>query len=399
MKLSRKIIALLLVISLMFVFGACQPGTETTVTQNTAGSETSAAAVKVPAEKVKIGFVTFTTGAEQYRGIKKYFEYLSQNLNIEFIYSEAIGSAEKELNFIESCASAGCIGIIGYYNVARATSIQLAIDKGMYYYGVAEENDVYNAFLNNDHYLGGNYGGNAEYECGYEMGKALVDAGCKRLVYASGGADMGVQLFIDRQKGFKDALAEATAAGKDVQLVYDVKGWPNTPPYISEQTAALGIEGVDGVASSFGIATWLQPINDLGLADKIKLSSNDSLSETLVAPFAEGRMAGVSIEQTSVHGIAIAIMINAYQGNLDITRNEEGNAPRIPLARWVATSNDEYQAYYNIETDGTWAVNAADVLSLIKSYDSTATYQKMIDLIIHISIDDIKARRAIQTNP
>lgn len=396
MKQIRTIIALLLVISLTFVFGACQPNTETTGTQSTSESETTAAQVKVPAEKIKIGFATFTTGSEQFRGIKAYYEYLAQSLNIEIVYSEAIGSAEKELNFIESCASAGCVGIIAYYNVARNTSVQLAIDKGMFYYGVAEEDSVYNTFIKNDHYLGGVYLGKGDEMGGYAIGKALVDAGCKRLVYASGGADLGVQMFKDRQAGFESAVAEAKAAGKDVEIVYDVKGWPNTPPYVSEQTAALAVEGIDGVASSFGIATWLQPINDLGLADKIKLSSIDAMSETLVAPFAENRMVGIASESTSFYAAPIIMIINAYEGNLSVIRDSEGNAPRIPAARWNITSKEDFEEYYNIETQGIYAINDKDILSMIKSYDATASYEKLLGLYANFSIEDIKARRAAQ---
>ena len=63
------------------------------------------------------------------------------------------------------------------------------------------------------------------------MAQALIDAGCKRLVYVSGGRDYGVQMFIDRSKGFMDAIDEAKAAGKDVELVADVAGWPELGTY------------------------------------------------------------------------------------------------------------------------------------------------------------------------
>lgn len=396
MKLPRKIIALLLVVSLMFVFVACQSGTETTSgTQSSSGTE--APIVKVPAEKIKIGFATFTTGSDAFRDLKKYYEYLAQTLNIEIVYSEAIGSAEKELNFIESCAAAGCVGIIAYYNIARATSAQLAIDKGMFYYGVAEEASVYDTFIKNDHYLGGYYyGANGEYETGYNMGKSLVDAGCKKLVYASGGADMGVKMFQDRQTGFYAAIDEAKSAGKDVEIVYDVKGWPNTPPFVSEQTAALGLEGVDGVASSFGIATWIQPIADIGKSDTIKLASNDALTATQLEPFASGQMVGLSAEYVSLWGMPIAMIINAVEGNMDCNRDAEGNAPRVPVSKWIITNNADFLEYYNIETSGIYAVNDKDILSLIKSYDPTASYEKLADLYATLNYTEIKARRAAQ---
>ena len=40
--------------------------------------------------------------------------------------------------------------------------MQLCIDKGMYYFGVAEEPSVYDAFKDNPLYLGGWYNATAE---------------------------------------------------------------------------------------------------------------------------------------------------------------------------------------------------------------------------------------------
>ena len=88
--------------------------------------------------------------------------------------------------------------------------------EGMYYTGVAEEPSVYDAFKDNPMYLGGWYNETQNYDAGYAMGKALVDAGCTELVYVSGGRDYGVQMFIDRSNGFMDAIDEANAEGNTV---------------------------------------------------------------------------------------------------------------------------------------------------------------------------------------
>ena len=130
MKHIKKVLLLVLSLTMVLSLAACG----------------SSKAADYPKEKVKIAVLTFDTSGAQFIAMQDYLEYLTTGLNVEFVYSESINNAEQELSFIESSAAAGCKLVIGYYNIARAESIQLAIDKGMYYFGVAEEDAVYEQF-------------------------------------------------------------------------------------------------------------------------------------------------------------------------------------------------------------------------------------------------------------
>lgn len=398
MKQVKRSLALflVLVITAAGLFGCNSDANKESdvAANNTAAADTKTADALYPKETIKIGLVTFDTSAEQFMSIQNYYKYLEKTFNIQMYYSETIDSAEGELAFIESCASAGCQAIIGYYNVARTESVQLAIDKGMYYFGAVEEDEVYEAFKDNDYYLGGYYYNNGEYQCGYDMAKGLIDAGCKKLIYVSGGRDFGVKMFIDRSEGFYAAVDDAVADGKSVEVVYDVSGWPGTDSYSADQTAALSTDA-DGVACSFGAATWLQPIANAGKSDSIKVAANDVLSEMYIEPFESGMMACLTVEMPGMFGVAIPMIVNAVDGNLDCIR-DNGKAPRIPLEKWVITDAEVYNSYYTIETDGIWTFNAADWLTTVKGYNEEATYESLCELYNATSPEEITARREAQ---
>jgi hypothetical protein len=377
------LVGCLLVLALALSFAGCGGG--------------KSGGLDYPKETVKIGFVTFDPTAEQFLGIKSYFDYLETKLNIKVIYSEAIGSAEGEMAFIESCAAAGCKAIIGYFNNARVASVQLAIDKGMYYVGVVEEPSVYDAFKNNPLYLGGWYNKTADYDSGYAIAKALIDAGCKRLVYQSGGRDYGVLMFIDRSKGFMAAIADAQAAGKDVQLVADVAGWPDLGTYAPQQNAAIQ-KGFDGVGCSISAATWYQPLANAGMSDTVKIAASDAFSDLSKEAWASGQMVGMTIEITSAFGMAIPLILNSIDGNADVVR-DNGLAPRVTVNRWNITSAEEYNALSDIETGGIWCWNAADDLSVVKSQNPNATFESLKALYLANSVEEIQARRAAQAAP
>jgi len=347
-----------------------------------------------PAETVKIGVVAFDPSAEQFLAMKSYFDYLETKINLDFTYSEAIGNAEGELAFIESCAAAGCKAIIGYFNVARVASVQLCIDKGMYYIGVAEEPTVYDAFKDNPLYLGGWYNETQNYDAGYAMAEALIDAGSTRLVYVSGGRDYGVQMFIERSNGFMDAIDDANAEGKNVELVADVGGWPELGTYKPAQDDAIQ-KGFDGLGCSFGAATWYQALLNAEMSDSVKIASLDAFSDLTDNAWNSGQMVCTPIEITSMFGAGIPLLLNSLAGDADVAR-DDGQAPRIDIGWWVIESADDYNSYSEIETGGVWCWNAEDILSIVKDVNPDATFQSIVDLYSADSIEEIEARRAAQ---
>lgn len=401
----KKILALMLAMLMLVSLAACA-GTPTTTAAPTTtgttapeGTTTEPAATipttadgKYPAETVKIGFINYDTTADQVLSIQKYFDYLKTAFNFEIIWSESLQNAEQELAFIEQCASAGCKAVIGYYNVSEEEAAKKASALGMYYWGsMGGAQEVYDAMKADPMYLGTNYNPTANYDLGYDIGKAAIEAGCTKLILSSGGADMGVPFFIERREGFLAAVKEATDAGKDVTIVQDVGGWPGTEAYAAGQTEALG-KDADALCSTFTALPWLAP---MGAAQKeLKVFSGDGVSEATVGLMMGGKFTAIFSEIPDTFGMAIPMILNAVAGYSDKFL-DNGDAPRIASTSWKITKADDAAYFLGISNnDAGFVWDIDDVKSVLYAYNPEANAETMSALYSAATKADIEARRA-----
>ena len=347
-----------------------------------------------PEETVLIGVETFDTTSDQFLSMQRYFDYLSDNFNVEFMYSEALSSPEAEMNFIDSCASAGAKGMIGYYNIAGAEAMQAAMDKGMYYWGTEQ---YYDQFAANEMYAGtytlpsaGDIEGNGDYMGGYEMGYNLGKQGVKHVFYCNGGASMGIQMFIDRQAGFEAGVAAAQAEGCEIQ--YDpsadvVEGWPDAPDF----AAAVGnkLSGdYDGVAAAFDAAALFQPIMDANKADSIKVATIGAVCDTYYDFVQSGLLSTLVYECEEVEfGNAVVQILNAVAGEKAAYMNEDGTANKISCYRWVVTDAESYDKVYSYHDAGNWFVSAEDVASMLVGYNPDITAKEVNDFYASLTLE------------
>lgn len=343
-----------------------------------------------PEETVKIGFVAFDTTEEQYLACMDYFDYLSNYFNIEIMSSESLADAEGELNFISDCAAAGCKAIIGYYNEAKAESAKAAADLGMYYWGgFGGDEDAYNEVKDNEYYLGGYTLGDAEYNAGYSMAQALLEQGCEKIVLCSGGASMGVSMFVDRKAGFEAAVEEAQADGSSAEIVYEIEGWPGTDSFTADQTSVLDMD-IDAIASTFGADMWFQPLMNAGKTDSVKLATIGAVNEVYYDFFNEGIVTCIVYDcEEVVFGNAIPMILNAVNGDIDAVRNEDGTAPLFSVQRWTVTDIDDFNAIYDLHSNGEYVINGEDVANLIKAYNPETTAQDFFDFYGGFSVDSV----------
>ena len=348
---------------------------------------------RYPAETVKIGFVNYDTTAQQFLSLQDYFDYLDDYFNFEIMYSESLDSAEAEFAFIEQCAAAGCQGIIGYYNEGREESVKLASSLGMYYWGQGQDPNVQEACGDDPYYLGSYYVGNADYEYGKSVIESLVAADCHKIIVVTGGKDFGVQMFIDRYQGMMDAIQEAQDGGYDIEVVYEVPGWPGTEDFTAEQTSALATDA-DGLASALSALMWIQPISAAGKMDSIKIAAVDTPTADMVDLMASGLFVGVAAEIPDVFGLGVPMIINAVQGYGEEQRNEDGTAPLIDCGFWLITTAEEMEYYSEIEQEGgTWCFDADDVRSILYDYNPELTLDDMSALYSAVTMEEIQARR------
>lgn len=337
------------------------------------GSTGAALDGSYPAETVKIGLVGYDNTSEQQMAIQAYLDYLSENFNIDIMYSENLADAEGELNFISDCAAAGCKAIIGYYNEALSEAAKTAADYGMYYWGgFGGNNDEVEAAKAacGEYYLGGYTLGEANYEGGRSMALALAEQGCEKVVFCSGGASFGVTQFVERKEGFMAGVEEAKANGVNMEVVKEVEGWPGTDSFTADQTAVMGMD-IDAIASSFDVAMWFQPIMEAGKAESVKLAAIGEVSDTYHDFFNSGLVSVIVYDNEEVmFGNAIPMILNAVSGNKLV--DADGNGFLFEVQRWTITTPEEFNAVYDLHDAGNWVVSAEDIANLLVDFNPDA---------------------------
>ena len=418
----KKIVSLLLTVMILLSLAACgnseqapespaaPSGTASTApsasnpppSSNPPPGETSPAAPegpslaadgRYPAELVKIGFVNYDTTADQVLAIQDYFKYLQTAFNFDVIWSESLSNAEQEFEFIERCAAAGCKAIIGYYNEGLDESAKLCASLGMYYWGGAEQDRIYEPNKNNDFYLGGYYSGNMNYDFGYAITAALVANDCHKVIVMSGGKDYGVPFFIERYQGIIDGIEKAKAGGYDIEMVYEVPGWPGTEEFAAHQVAALQTEA-DSLAGTLNSMMWLQPMQVAGKFGQIKIASIGTADEDMVGLMHAGVFVGVCVEISGVFGLAIPMILNAVDGYASQQRNADGTAPKVNVSNWVITSADDMAYFADIERPGgTWTFNIDDMKTVLFAFNPDMKVEDLSTLYTATSAEEVRARR------
>lgn len=404
--MKKKLLSLVLATAMIFSLVACggNSGAENNSSQNEnqqeqSGDEQAAedstanegtAEVNLdgswPEETVKIGVEIFDATDEQTLLLIEYYESLKEFYNIDFMISESIASAEDEMAFVERCAAAGCKAVIGYYNITEAEVVQLCIDKGMYYWGSADKVSVYDTFKDNEYYLGAYDMGDADYEAGYILATEMIEAGCKKLVFVSGGRDMGIEMFIKRSEGFYAGVEEAKEAGKDVEVVYDVPGWPGTDAFAADQAAALDVE-FDGLISAYDLLPWLQPIEAAGKSDTVKMAVLSNVGDKYVDYIGNQLAVMLYDNSEAVFGCAIPMILNAVSGHGEIGRTAEGYAGKVPVQRWIIDNADDYNAIYEDIMAGNAYISAEDIASVLGEFNTDATFEDLCTLYDTLTVE------------
>jgi len=381
----KKFLALILALAMVLSLAACG---------SAPADDGDAAATDEP---IKIGFVNYDPTAEQYLVLSDYFDYLAETFNIEIMASEALNSAEGELAFIDACAAAGCKAVYGYYNVSNEQALLKCAEYGMYYFGqganlaITENPEL----MNNEYYLGSFYVGPADYNYGYACIEMLVEAGCKKIAGVSGGKNFGVQMFIDRWQGAMDAIEDYQAQGVDVELVYEVPGFPGTDgAFEAGQTEVLSMDGVDGLYSTLTALMWIKPMQDAGKFGQIKVAAaGETMSEGAIGMFGAGFYVGTATEIIDVFGMGVPLVINAVNGTP--IREADGSAPLIDAGWWQVTNVEEAGYYGSIQGgENGWVFSAEDLSNLLVSNNPDVTVDDYRALYTAVTAAEIQARHA-----
>lgn len=346
-------------------------------------------ALPYPAETIKIAVEIYDPTDVEFLAMKEYFEYLAESFNVEFIYSEAITSAEHELQFIENAAVAGAKALLVYYNVSGVEAIARAIDYGMYVWGMANDEAVYDMFKDDPFYLGSTHYGDGEFVGGYEIGKYAIDNGATKIVYSSGGANFGVEMFVKRRAGFMTAVEEAQGKGIEIEVI-DVAGFPGES-FFADQASALTKE-IDAVVASFnGLDFWAQPIASAGKSDSVILATIGSLNDAYNEALANGSVDFLASKNIQSFGFAIPMIVNAVDGNADVLKRD-GLATNLAQSFWLIPDAETSQQISDIKNN-VKTYSAEEMLSLVKGYNKEADARVLEELVNSDTVEEIIMRR------
>lgn len=332
-----------------------------------------------PTEKVLIGVEIYDPTESETLAIQKYFEYLSENFNVEFKYSEAIQDAEQEMKFIEDCAVAGCKGFYGIYNVSGPEQFLKVQELGMFFVGGT--NERYEAAKAEPNYLGLVSSNGSDYDNGKALGEWVMKNGYKNIIYANGGADFGVGIFVDRQAGFMDAIDDSVN-------VTVVKGFPGDQ-FFADQAAALATPGIEAVVASFnGVDFWAQPIVTSGL--DIKLATIGAINQDYLKAFQNNQLNFLVAGNIEAAGINIMSILNAIDGNPDMYKTD-GLALYYGVPTFTVSSAEEIESIVAIQ-ESQHIFSADDLKGLIKTLNPESNLDTLKALVDKSTMENILAK-------
>ncbi len=408
MKKFRKLVSLLLVLVLM-------------------GSTASLAMASE--EKIIIAVATYSTTDQEVLAFKKYYvDYLADAFNVEFLYSEGIMDGEAEIAFVEKAAAAGAKGIIAFVS----TDLEMLVDK-------CESNELFLVMgagmvkdelvatvIDNPWYLGCTGPTmDAETEAGKAMANAFIDRDTENkfnYVIVSGGGAMGNDMHAERTRAMlmtleerlgaklpEDAsaytrLTEATElelAGHKI-LIYP--SYPMSDAWFAgfaqymmtgEYDVVMSTMGsgavatlVDEAEKTFGKNILVGAVDCFTEDNKIFFNTLDSTGD-IQLNFLAGKYG-------SLVGCAFAAMYNAITGNSDMLREEGNKGFALYQGFWTATSQEEYNANYELATNpDTIAYSVDDLKTIIKVFNPDATFEDFKALTNAYTVEDVKARRGL----
>lgn len=344
--------------------------------------------------QVKIGVLVADVSGEEAQGFRAYYEnYIADNYDVKFSYTDALASAEDEKAAIEKYVSQGCQAIISLSSSDRAQQIETCESYGVYYAiasGVLDD-EQYEQYKSYEHFVGQVGPSNqTEFEAGKAMGEYYKAQGVKNValygafipnpmhVYRAAGIiaglgdtyggtdDMGAMI----GQIFGDQGVDLTKISGDVNVVAYLQGYGDTTT--DELNAA--IQKNPEAFLSVGMATtfFTQSLNEAG----ISFGDIDSFTEANGSAIKEGKLTYLAGKYSSSIGPIFALVLNAVNGN--VIRDNDGNAVSVSQDYLVATDGESFDQYYVSDNGDQPIFNKAALDTILKE---GATYSEVVELI------------------
>lgn len=376
-KRLKKITGMLLTGALtMGLLAGCGSGSESEGNKSEGGNQ----------DPVKIGVLVADVSGEEAQGFRAYYEnYIAENYNVEFEYTDALEDASGEKAAIEKFASQGCDAVISFSSSDRAMQIETCEEYGVYYAiasGVLDE-EQYETYKGYEYFVGQVGPSNeVEFETGKAMGEYYREQGVENVavygafipnpmhvyrvagVIAGLGDTYGGSADMNEMVGqiFADQTVDLTKIAGDVNVVAYLQGYGDTTT--DEINAA--IQKSPDALLSVGMATtfFTQTLNEAG----IPFGDIDSFTEANGEAIKNGELTYLAGKYSSSIGPVFALVMNAVEGN--VIRDAEGNAASVSQNYFVATDGETFDEYY-VQDNGDNPIYDKETLDTIIGEDVT----------------------------
>ena len=383
MKKSLRFLALGLTAAMTAGLAGCGTASQTPQTSTSSiVSDTSAiestTATDTQTEIHKIGVAIYNPEDDEVQMFRSYYEdYLTAAFNVDFIYSDAIRTADDEKNFAKQAKDAGCEGIISYvsYNLPEIAAF---CDEEDLYYTIGSGTFTDDEFTQASQYQKflGITGPSAddEYNAGKDLISTLADNGdiaatAKSWLLCDGGAAEGnymhEQRFLGALESLQDLGYTLTASADELKTttengviathpdggsVYLCAGYYARTENRQTLTSALAAVDPDAVVSVCSLANVYDDLRakETTQGKNIQVGAVDAFTDANREAFEAKDDYGNSLlncivgKCRAMSAPAFIAMYNAVTGHENIVK-DNGAAYHLSQSMWIATTPEEYE--------------------------------------------------------
>jgi len=330
---------------------------------------------------VKIGLLVSDPTEGQQKIIDDYLTSIATDFNVEFLISESIVSAEQEKTTLENWATAGVAGVISFVDkMDLEAKSKLFKDNKMYNVQFGAPNDTELAGWEGNSYFLGGIGQQANEEQGaYEMTKKLLSgkSGNISIFVATGGNQMGIQMFIDRTTGIDKAISEYNAISGNSSVVEKVAGFPNMDGYVATVASKLAAKP-DVVITTMAGELFVGQVSGIQANDSTYapiIAVIGSIDNTLPGMVLGGKIQVIAAINPKIAAMSFALLYNAVTGHESFVPTSsspyKGNINYL-----VLSSADDVNKVIN---DNLYTVD--DIKSVCVKYTSDAKFEDFTALV------------------
>jgi len=384
-------------------------GTEEQAEGETAGSQLDMS------KTIKIGIlVSDSTSAESLAFQSYYKDYIASNYNVELVYSDELADAAAEKSAIDTFITNNCKAVISFSSFDRMAQLNQCADAGVYY-AVATgtlTDEEYEQVKENEYYIGAiGPSLEEEFQTGYDMAKYYLDQGKTKFAIFGGAIPYYTEMHIYRAAGMLTAMVEAGGEGAAYQGASDKEAIIGKLFETANiETGNIGTIEVVGYVGGYDM-------DDAWFAKCGQMAQTPGLEVILAvgngSDFFGSSIQGTDVKIASVDAYATAygeameggmldylagkfsasigpIFIATYSAALGAPiRTEEGYALALSQGYWVATSTDEFNEFYAVDSSVESPAYTKDMLDTLLGSD----YKTFSEFVSKFSFDEIQAMK------